>query len=99
MGLFGQILAALYQNDVVEEDDIRAWHGMPASRGGEGPDESASAAQENMLKCWLVGKKMIEQFDEQEDSDSDEDEGGHHGEGSEESEEDEDGTDGDDESE
>ncbi|EDR14254.1 uncharacterized protein LACBIDRAFT_142306, partial [Laccaria bicolor S238N-H82] len=29
MPLFGQILAALYQEDIVEEDDIRAWHKLP----------------------------------------------------------------------
>lgn len=49
----------------MEEDDIRAWHAMPASRG-EG--------DENLKKCWLVGAKMIQQFDEQDSESEDEDE-------------------------
>ncbi|KAF8894552.1 nucleotide-diphospho-sugar transferase [Infundibulicybe gibba] len=67
MPLFGQILAALYQDDIVEEDHIRAWHALPASRG---QDKSGTEA-ENAKKCWMVGAHMIQQFDEQE---SDEDE-------------------------
>ena len=64
LGLFGQILAALYQTDVVEEDDIRAWHKLKTSQGGDIED---AAVVENMNKCWMIGSKMIEQFDEQED--------------------------------
>ncbi|TDL27353.1 nucleotide-diphospho-sugar transferase [Rickenella mellea] len=60
--LFGQILAALYQSDIVEEDEIREWHATSSSKGsGQG------TLAENMHKCWTVGGKMIEQFDEQED--------------------------------
>lgn len=60
--LFGQILAALYQNDIVEEDDIRAWHALPSSKG-----TGTGAAAENMHRCWMVGTRMLEQFDEQDD--------------------------------
>ncbi|KAL5533149.1 GCD6 [Sanghuangporus sanghuang] len=67
--LFGQILAALYQHDVVEEDDIRAWHTLPDAKG----ESHEGITKENMHKCWLVGAKMIGQFDEQADSDSDSD--------------------------
>lgn len=70
MPLFGQILAALYQEDVVEEDDIRAWHKLPIAQGEErkpGPET------ENFQKCLTIGAHMIRQFDEQE-SDSAEDE-------------------------
>ncbi|KAG7092347.1 hypothetical protein E1B28_008707 [Marasmius oreades] len=63
--LFGQILAALYQEDIVEEEDIRAWHNLPASQGD---------GNEQMKKCWLIGGQMIEQFDEQESDDDDEEE-------------------------
>ncbi|EIN07464.1 nucleotide-diphospho-sugar transferase [Punctularia strigosozonata HHB-11173 SS5] len=63
--LFGQLLAALYQADIVEEDDIRAWHKLPASKG-QGME--AGERRERMEKCWLVGAKMIHQFDEQETS-------------------------------
>ncbi|KZT26304.1 nucleotide-diphospho-sugar transferase [Neolentinus lepideus HHB14362 ss-1] len=63
--LFGQVLAALYQNDLVEEDDIREWHRQPASRG-EGMKPGTFS--ENMEKCWAVGTRMIQQFDEQEES-------------------------------
>lgn len=36
MPLFGQILAALYQEDIVEEDDICGWHILPSTSGGDG---------------------------------------------------------------
>ncbi|OCH95024.1 nucleotide-diphospho-sugar transferase [Obba rivulosa] len=66
--LFGQLLAALYQADLVEEDDIRAWHAKPEAKGEQlkpGP------LKEGVQKCWTVGRMMIAQFDEQE-SDSEE---------------------------
>jgi len=69
--LFGQILAALYQDDIVEEDDIRNWHKKPSAQG-EGAKPPAS--RENLKKCWTVGAHMIKQFDEQESEESDEDE-------------------------
>ena len=74
MQLFGQILAALYQNDIVEEEDIRAWHALPASKG-EG--HKPGPAMENMKKCWMIGSHMIHQFDAQEsgsESESEDDE-------------------------
>ncbi|KAG6890454.1 hypothetical protein C0992_001501 [Termitomyces sp. T32_za158] len=70
--LFGQILAALYQDDIVDEDDIRKWHRLPIARGEgvKGKDD----VLENLKKCWTIGTHMIKQFDEQEsDEDSDED--------------------------
>ncbi|TFK54991.1 nucleotide-diphospho-sugar transferase [Heliocybe sulcata] len=71
MPLFGQILAAMYQNDIVEEDDIREWHKLPASKG-EGL--KSGTLQENMQKCWTIGSRMIQQFDEQEESEESEEE-------------------------
>ncbi|KAJ7710005.1 nucleotide-diphospho-sugar transferase [Mycena rosella] len=66
--LFGQILAELYQADIVEEDDIRAWYALPEAKGAGlvgGP------TAENVKRCWAVGARMIQQFDEQEsDSES-----------------------------
>ncbi|KAJ3504968.1 hypothetical protein NMY22_g17742 [Coprinellus aureogranulatus] len=70
MALFGQILAALYQTDIVEEDDIREWHGLSASKGEDLP---AGETKENYRKTWIVGAHMIHQLDQQ-DSESDEDE-------------------------
>ena len=61
MPLFGQILAALYQEDIVEEEDIRQWHTLPASKG-QGLDGGKA---ENMKRCWTIGSYMIQQFDEQ----------------------------------
>jgi translation initiation factor eIF-2B subunit epsilon len=62
MPLFGQILAALYQDDVVEEDDIRQWHALPVSKGiGLKPGTTT----DNIKKCWSVGTHMIAQFNEQ----------------------------------
>ncbi|PPQ75415.1 hypothetical protein CVT24_012981 [Panaeolus cyanescens] len=62
MSLFGQILAALYQADIVEEDDIRAWHGLAESQGS---DRKTGVETDNFKKCWLIGTHMIQQFDEQ----------------------------------
>ncbi|KAL4068016.1 nucleotide-diphospho-sugar transferase [Scleroderma yunnanense] len=69
--LFGQTLAALYQEDIIEEDDIRAWHEKPASRGD---NQMSTTLQENFKKCWNVGAHMIKQFDEQESEESQEEE-------------------------
>ena len=63
MPLFGQILAALYQEDIVEEDDIRGWHILP-STSGEG--RKTGVETENFKKCWAIGMHMIHQFDDQE---------------------------------
>ena len=71
MPLFGQILAALYQDDIVEEDDIRNWHKTPSA---EGEGAKPPASQENFKKCWVVGARMIKQFDEQESEEGSEDE-------------------------
>ncbi|KAI9065143.1 nucleotide-diphospho-sugar transferase [Trametes sanguinea] len=67
-GLFAQVLAALYQQDLVEEDDIRAWH-MSAAARGEGL-KPGSALAEGVRKCWAVGAKMIEQFDAESEEES-----------------------------
>jgi len=72
--LFGQILAALYQDDIVDEDDIRAWHGNSKSQGqGIKP----TSLQDSYNKCWVTGAHMIKQFDEQDsDEESEEDSDG-----------------------
>ncbi|OAX43545.1 nucleotide-diphospho-sugar transferase [Rhizopogon vinicolor AM-OR11-026] len=69
--LFGQILAALYQDDIVDEDDIRAWHAKPESQG-EGV--KPTSLQENYKKCWVTGAHMIKQFDEQDSDEESEEE-------------------------
>ncbi|CAA7271788.1 unnamed protein product [Cyclocybe aegerita] len=75
MPLFGQILAALYQEDIVEEDNIRSWHALPASKGGDededNDDEKLAAVAENIKRCWMIGTHMINQFNAQ-DSESEE---------------------------
>ncbi|KIK59771.1 hypothetical protein GYMLUDRAFT_44223 [Collybiopsis luxurians FD-317 M1] len=70
--LFGQILAALYQDDIVEEHDIREWHRTATSQGQGMP---AGIRSENMKKCWEVGSRMIEQFDEQDEEEEDSEDG------------------------
>ncbi|KAI0256752.1 nucleotide-diphospho-sugar transferase [Lactifluus subvellereus] len=69
--LFGQILAALYQNDIVEEEDIRHWHAQPEAKG-EGIKNSALL--ENVQKTWIVGARMIHQLSEQDSEDEDSEE-------------------------
>ncbi|KAG2157343.1 nucleotide-diphospho-sugar transferase [Suillus clintonianus] len=69
--LFGQILAALYQDDTVDENDIRAWHENPKSQGqGVKP----TSLQDNYKKCWVTGAHMIKQFDEQDSDEESEEE-------------------------
>lgn len=63
MSLFGQILAALYQEDLVEEDYIRAWHRLAESKG---TDRKEGPETDNFQKCWMIGSHMIQQFDAQE---------------------------------
>jgi len=63
LGLFGQMLASFYQTDVVDEDDISAWHKLPTSN----PSTQDDFAQ-NMRKCLAVGGKLLKHL--QEDSDS-----------------------------
>ncbi|EIW60017.1 translation initiation factor eIF2B catalytic subunit epsilon [Trametes versicolor FP-101664 SS1] len=65
--LFAQVLAAFYQADLVEEDDIRKWHASPAAKG-EGLKPGSPLA-EGVKRCWAVGAKMIEQFDAESESD------------------------------
>lgn len=72
VNLFGQILAALYQNDIVEEEDIRNWHAQPEAKGEDVKDRKLI---ENLQRTWIIGARMIHQFNEQE-SDEDEDESG-----------------------
>lgn len=73
LALFGQILATFYQEDLVDEDDIRAWHAKPAARG-EGHVHKHGASLEGIKHCWNVGGKMIEQFNAQESSEEESDE-------------------------
>jgi len=68
MPLFGQILAAIYQADIVEEEDIRHWHSLSESKG-EG--RKPGVETDNFVKCWTIGSHMIDQFDAQ-GSDSEE---------------------------
>lgn len=68
MPLFGQILAALYQEDIVEEDDIRGWHILPSTSSGNGHE---GVTRDNFQKCWMIGTHMIQQFDDQDSSESD----------------------------
>ena len=60
--LFGQLLAAFYQEDIVEEADVRAWHVMPESNGRGALPTSLASSLEN---SWAIGSRMIEQFDAQ----------------------------------
>lgn len=61
--LFGPILAQLYQDDIVDEDDIRVWH---ASAAAKGEGVKPGSLLDGVKYCWVVGKKLIEQFDAQE---------------------------------
>lgn len=64
------MMASLYEEDIVAEDDIRNWHATGTAKGeGQKPD-----IRENYKRCWMIGARMIQQFDEQEsEEESDED--------------------------
>jgi len=75
--LFGQILLALYQNDIVEEEDIRDWHTQPEAKGEDVKDRKLL---ENLQQTWKVGAHMIDQFNEQESDDNEGESGSSEGE-------------------
>lgn len=54
----------------MDEDDIRGWHELPVSQGVG----ALLSEAEELKRCWTVGSRMIEQFDEQESSEEDDDE-------------------------
>ncbi len=70
MPLFGQILAALYQEDIVDEEDIRAWYNFPGSKG---ENRNSGTDAENFKQCWDIGTHLIKTLDDQ-DSDEDDEE-------------------------
>ena len=53
----------------MDEDDIRAWHKTAAARG---TTLKPGPLLDGVKHCWLVGQKMIEQFDAQESESEDE---------------------------
>ena len=57
---------ALYQNDIVEEEDIRNWHAQPEANGEGVKDQTLL---ENLQTIHNVGALMIHEFDEQESED------------------------------
>lgn len=63
---------ALYQNDIVEEEDIRKWHAQPEAKGEDVKDRKLL---DNLKKTRTVGTHIIHEFNEQE-SDDDEGESG-----------------------
>jgi translation initiation factor eIF-2B subunit epsilon len=68
--LFGQVLVAFYQGDIIDEDDLKNWQRLPASRTGQG------ASAENHKKFWVIGSRILQQLveqDSEEESDEDED--------------------------
>lgn len=68
MPLFVQILAALYQEDIVDEDSIRKWLVMPVSRG---VGLEAGDRSDNIRKCFELGTKMLQHLEEQDDDSED----------------------------
>ena len=60
----------MYQDDIIDEDDIRAWH---ASAAAKGEGLKPGALLDGVRYCWGVGQKMIEQFDAQESSEEESD--------------------------
>ena len=64
MPLFGQLLIAFYQEDIVEEDDIQAWH---KTSNKPIPHTTDAIFTENMQKCFKIGAQMIKQLAEQDD--------------------------------
>jgi translation initiation factor eIF-2B subunit epsilon len=68
--LFGQILAALYQEDIVEADDIRSWHSQLSSQGSGMTGDRAA----HYKRCWQVGGVMLQHLSEDDSDESEEEE-------------------------
>lgn len=65
--LFGQALVAFYQDDIIDEDDLKNWQQLPASKIGQGD------STENHRKFWVIGSRMLQQLMEQESEEESED--------------------------
>lgn len=57
----------------MEEEDIRNWHAQPEAKG-EGINDRRLL--ENLQRTWIIGARMIHQFNEQESDDDDEGQSG-----------------------
>jgi len=68
--IFGLILAALYNIDVVDEDDIKEWLSNSESRG-LGLKKELTAA---MGDCLMQGARLLQHLQQMDDSDDDEEE-------------------------
>jgi len=66
--LFGQVLVAFYQSDIIDEDDLENWQRLPASKTGQG------GSAENHKKFWVIGSRILQQLAEQESEEESEEE-------------------------
>ncbi|KAF9651749.1 nucleotide-diphospho-sugar transferase [Thelephora ganbajun] len=66
--LFGQVLVAFYQSDIIDEDDLKNWQQLPVSKTGQ--DDAA----DNHRKFWVIGSRILQQLVDQESEEESEDE-------------------------
>ena len=68
--MFGQVLIAFYQGDIIDEDDLKNWQQLPTSKTGQGD------YVENHRKFWAIGSRILQQLVEQDsEEESDEEDG------------------------
>ncbi|KDQ18101.1 hypothetical protein BOTBODRAFT_52900 [Botryobasidium botryosum FD-172 SS1] len=67
--IFGLVLAALYNSDVVDEDDIKEWLSNSEARGVGQKKELAPA----MSDCLMQGARLLQHLQQMEDSDDEDD--------------------------
>lgn len=64
------MLTALYNTDVVDEDDIKGWLSNPDSRGlGQKKEQTAA-----MNDCLMQGARLLQHLQQMDDSDEEEEE-------------------------
>lgn len=62
-------MVSFYQNDIIDEDDLKHWQRLPASRMAQ--DDSA----ENHKKFWVIGSRILQQLLEQDSEEESGEEG------------------------
>lgn len=64
-------MVSFYQDDIVEDDDVRGWLKLATSKG---ESLSPGPIAENYKKFWMIGARLLQQISEQESSDEESDE-------------------------
>lgn len=64
-------MVTFYQDDIVDDDDIRGWLKLGKSKG---EDVKQGSISENYKKFWMLGARLLQQISEQDSSDEEDEE-------------------------